>query len=130
MGLVATVDLVHKTLAVTEHGGVVIAHDRPPLYVAGGACASLLWAVAVVLARSDAIAVAGGVLLGGAAGNLVSFVLWPSLRGVPDPIVAHGVAFNVADGAVALGLAVLLPAAVVFALRNRERLSKPIRLFG
>lgn len=124
--VVATLDLAHKALSISERGGAVLAHDRSALYVAGVAAASLLWAGAVALTRSSSIAFAGGVVLGGAAGNLVSIALWPSLPGVPDPIVADGVAFNVADVAVAVGFALLLPATLVFAARNRERLFEPV----
>jgi lipoprotein signal peptidase len=124
--LVMGFDLAHKALSISEEGGAVLAHDRSALYVAGVAGASLLWAGAVALTRSSSIAFAGGVVLGGAAGNLVSIALWPSLPGVPDPIVAGGVAFNLADVAVAVGFALLLPATIVFAMQNRERLFEPV----
>ena len=64
--------------------------------------------------------------MGGAAGNLISFALWPSLPGVPDPIVAAGLAFSLGDVAVAVGLLLLIPAALVFARRNRGRLFAPL----
>jgi putative LysE/RhtB family amino acid efflux pump len=91
-----------------------------------GAALSLAWAGAIALTRSIAIAVPGGVVLGGAAGNLLSFALWPSLPGVPDAIVVGRVAFSVGDVAVIGGLLMLLPAALVFAVRNRARLFEPI----
>ncbi len=94
--------------------------------VAGLAAATLVWAVAVARVRSASIAVAGGVVLGGALGNLASIALWPSLAGVPDPLVAGGVAFNLADVFVALGFVVLLPTTALFALKNRERLFDPV----
>jgi lipoprotein signal peptidase len=65
-------------------------------------------------------------VLGGAIGNLVSIGLWPSLPGVPDPLLAGGVAFNIADVAVAVGFVLLLPATVVFGLQNRDRLFDPV----
>jgi lipoprotein signal peptidase len=120
--MVAALDLGHKALSLSEPS-VVLVHDRSPLYLAGGAAASLVWAVLITLTRSSSIALAGGVLLGGAAGNLLSVALWP---GVPDPIVAGPLAFNVADAAIALGLVLLIPAALLFAARNRERLFEPI----
>ena len=124
--MVVALDLAQKQLAISEMGGAVLAHDRSALYVAGVAGASLVWAGTISLTRSSSIAVAGGVVLGGAAGNLFSIALWPSLPGVPDPIVAGGVAFNVADVAVVAGLSLLLPATLVFAVRNRERLFEPL----
>jgi hypothetical protein len=72
------------------------------------------------------MALAGGIVLGGAGGNLLSYALWPSLPGVPDPIVAVGLAFSVGDLGVGLGLLLLLPVALAFALRNRDRLTEPV----
>jgi lipoprotein signal peptidase len=125
-GAVAGLDLVQKAFAISERSGAVLVHDRPPLYVAGLAVAALVWAGAIVRTRSASIAVAGGVVLGGAIGNLVSIALWPSLAGVPDPLVAGGVAFNVADVAVAAGFVLLLPATALFGLKNRARLFEPV----
>jgi hypothetical protein len=119
---VAAIDLVHKHLAISERGDSVFLHDRPAHYVLAGAALSLAWAGGIALTRSGAIAVPGGVVLGGAAGNLLSFALWPSLPGVPDAIVVGRVAFSVGDVAVIGGLLLLLPAGLVFALRNRARL--------
>jgi hypothetical protein len=45
---------------------------------------------------------------------------------VPDAIVVGRVAFSLGDVAVIGGLVMLLPAALVFALRNRARLFEPI----
>ena len=118
---VAAIDLVHKHLAISERGDTVLLHDRPARYVVAGAALSLAWAGAVALTRSSTIALPGGVVLGGAAGNLLSFALWPSLPGVPDAIVVGSVAFSVGDVAVVGGLLMLLPAAFVFAVRNRAR---------
>ena len=111
-------DLLHKASA-----GPVFVHERSALYALGIGFACFVWAGAVLLLRSPSIALAAGLLVGGAAGNVVSLALWP---GVPNPLVAGGVAFNFADLGVALGLALLLPAMAVFAVRNRERLFEPV----
>jgi lipoprotein signal peptidase len=124
--VVTTLDLAYKALSISERGGAVLAHDRSALCVAGVAAASVVWAGAVALTRSSSIALAGGVVLGGAIGNLMSIALWPSLPGVPDPIIAVGVAFNIADVAVLAGLVLLLPGTVLFAVRNKERLFEPV----
>jgi hypothetical protein len=124
--VVAAIDLVHKHVAITERGEEVFLHDRPARYVVAGAALTLAFGGAIALTRSLAIAVPGGVVLGGAAGNLLSFALWPSLPGVPDAIVVGRVAFSVGDVAVIGGLLLLLPVALVFALRNRARLLEPI----
>ena len=124
--LVAALDLAQKQLAISDRGGGVYLHDRPLSYVIAGAALSLGWAGAIVLTRSALIAVPGGVVLGGAAGNLMSFALWPSLPGVPDTIVAGGLAFSVGDLAVGLGLLLLVPTAFLFARRNRGHLFQPL----
>ena len=124
--IVGTADLVHKALAISESSGAVFVHDRSALYVPGVAAAAVLWAAAIARLESASIALAGGVVLGGAVGNLASIALWPSLSGVPDPIVADGIAFNMADVAVGLGIVLLLPATLVFAVRSRARLSQPV----
>ena len=117
--VVAAIDLVHKTYAISERGGAVLLHDRPTRYVVAGAVLSLGWAGAIALTRSASIAFAGGIVLGGAAGNLASFALWPSLAGVPDPVLAGGLAFSLGDVAVVVGFALLVPAVLVFRARNR-----------
>ena len=119
--LVASVDLAHKALTTSS---AEFAHDRSALYLAGGTVASLVWAGFIALTRSSSIALAGGVLLGGAAGNLASVALWS--EGAPNPLVAGGIAFNVADVSAVLGVALLVPAILVFAARNRERLFEPL----
>jgi lipoprotein signal peptidase len=124
--LVAAVDLVHEAQTISAEGGAVLTHDRSAHYTVGLAAVSLAWAGAIALTRSASISLAGGLVLGGAVGNLVSIALWPSLAGVPDPIVAGDVAFNLADVSAVIGLVLLVPAILVFAVRNRERLLKPL----
>ena len=115
---VAVIDLAYKALA-----GPVFIHERSALYGVGIGFVCLVWAAAIVLLRSPAVAVAAGPLVGGAAGNGLSLALWP---GVPNPIVVDGLAFNVADVSVAVGLVLLLPVMIAFAVRNRERLFEPV----
>ncbi|HET9544723.1 MAG TPA: hypothetical protein VFO88_04030, partial [Gaiellaceae bacterium] len=76
--LVAGADLVHKALAVDA---ATLVHERGSGYLllAGVAAA---WALALVAVGSPGLAFAGGVLLGGAAGNLLSLPVW---GGVPNP---------------------------------------------
>lgn len=126
--LVAGADLVHTGLALADRGGATLAHERSLLYVAGVAVASLVWAGAIVLTRSTSIAVAGGVLAGGALANLAALALWPAVPGVPNPLAVRGVAFNAADVTVVAGLGLALVASALFAARNRERLREPVRL--
>jgi len=120
--LVAGADLVHKALAVDA---ATLVHERGRGYVLLAAVATA-WALALVAAGSPGLAVAGGVLLGGAAGNLLSLPVW---GGVPNPLVAGPVAFTVADVAAVLGGLVLVPlAAGSLAWRRRATLREPVRL--
>jgi hypothetical protein len=124
--IVVALDLGQKQVEISEHGGAVYLHDRPLRYVVAGAALTLGWAGAIALTRSAVLAVPGGVVLGGAAGNLISFALWPSLPGVPDTVVFGSLAFSLGDLAVGIGLLMLVPFGLVFARRNRERLLKPL----
>lgn len=126
--LLAAVDLAHKAVALAERGSTVAAHPRSAFFAVGIAVTSILWAGAIVLTRSVSMAFAGGILVGGAAGNLASLTLWPSVPGVPNPLLAGGLAFNVADLGVAAGVILLLATVAVHAVRNRGRLSEPVRL--
>jgi lipoprotein signal peptidase len=127
-GLVAGADLAHKAVAVADRDGALFAHPRTALYVLGVAVVSALWVGAILLTRSTSIAAAGGVLAGGAFGNVASLALWPSVSGVPNPLLAGDVAFNVADVSVAVGVVLIVLATAVFATQNRERLREPVRL--
>jgi hypothetical protein len=126
-GFVAAVDLTYKAIALNG-SEPVIGHVRPVGYIAAGATAATIWAIAIVLSRSVPIALAGGIAVGGAAANLTSLALWPSFAGVPDPIIAGRIAFNVADVAVAVGLVLVVATTIVFAVRNRSRLREPVRV--
>ena len=126
--VVAGVDLAHKALALADPAEAVVLHPRSASYAIGVVTLSAVWAAAILLTRSASIALAGGVFLGGAAGNVASLALWPGVDGVPNPLVAGDVAFNLADLAVALGLVLVLVTAAVFAVRNRARLGEPVRL--
>jgi lipoprotein signal peptidase len=126
--LVATADLTHKAIALADPGSTIVPHERSLPYALGVVAVSALWAVAILLTRSLSIAIAGGLFLGGAAGNVASLALWPSVDGVPNPLLAGDLAFNVADVAVAVGLALVLTTAALFAGRNRARLHERVRI--
>jgi lipoprotein signal peptidase len=125
---VAGVDLLHKALALADPDATVVLHPRTTLYAVAVAAVSALWAAAILLTRSASIALGGGIFLGGAAGNIGSLALWPAVDGVPNPLVAGDIAFNLADMAVVLGLALVLATTIRFAARNRGSLGEPVRL--
>jgi lipoprotein signal peptidase len=116
----ATLDLAHKAGAVAPP-----LHQRSALYVVLVLSVCLLWSALIVLTRSVAVAAAGGLVLGGAAGNVLSLAFWP---GVPNPIVVEPIAFNLADAFVIAGFCLVCAAAVAVAAANPERLREPLRL--
>jgi lipoprotein signal peptidase len=83
--------------------------------------------VLLVRVPSWAVAVAAGVLAGGASGNALSAVV--SGMGVPNPIVVessdHAVAFNLADVFTLSGILLLTSFLVIVTIDHRERLLPP-----
>jgi lipoprotein signal peptidase len=118
--VVAAIDVVHKATAQADY-----FHDRSSAYVVIVVALAAAWAGAILATGSLSMALCGGVLAGGAVGNLVSLALWP---GVPNPIELDTIVFNLADVFVLSGFLFTVAAALVFALRNRERLGEPVRL--
>jgi lipoprotein signal peptidase len=112
------VDLVQKA-SEPVHG-----HPRGVGYVvlAAGLVAMLVGFVPRV--PSLLLSVAGGVAAAGALGNAVSAVAWRG--GVPNPIVAGAVAFNIADLCAVAGALGLVAGAALHALRHPELLRQPI----
>ena len=110
----AGLDLAHKASVEATY-----VHPRSAAYVAVVLGLAAVWSAAILATRSALIALAGGVVAGGALGNLGSLALWP---GVPNPIQLEPVAFNLADAFVLFGFATTAAATLVFAVRNRERL--------
>lgn len=114
----ACLDLAHKAMADATY-----VHPRSAAYVIVVLGLALLWSAAILATRSALLALAGGVVLGGALGNVASLALWP---GVLNPIELDSIAFNLADAFVLLGFATTAAATLTFAVRNRERLREPL----
>jgi lipoprotein signal peptidase len=73
--------------------------------------------------RSSGVVLGAGIAAGGAVATFVSGLVW---GGVPDPLVRGGIAFNLADVAIAFGDGLLIVAALVYAWTNRARLREPV----
>jgi hypothetical protein len=102
----------------------VLSHARSPLiYVFGAAVASALIRLAP-RARSLPLALGAGIAAGGALATDVCGVAWRD--GVPNPLVHGEVAFNLADVAIALGVAGVVAAALAEIWRQRGRLHEPV----
>jgi lipoprotein signal peptidase len=114
----AAVDLVQKA------SEPVYGHPRAALYVVGAAALVALLVAFVPRVPSLPLSLAGGVAAAGALGNGVSALAWRG--GVPNPIVAGAIAFNVADVCAVAGAAALVLGAAVFALRHPQLLRQPI----
>jgi lipoprotein signal peptidase len=116
---VATVDLVQKATA-----GQSLQHERSAATLFLMALVVVVLIVLVPRIPLLPVAVGAGVAAGGTMGNLASLFIWRD--GVPDPLVVHAVAFNLADIFVLCGDALLLSSAAVYALRHRDRLHLPV----
>ncbi len=75
-------------------------------------------------ARSLPLALGAGVAAGGALATAVCGVAWRS--GVPNPLDHGGVAFNLADVAIGLGVPFVVAAALAELWRQRGRLHEPV----
>jgi lipoprotein signal peptidase len=111
-------------------GYALVAPATPFHHMRSAGVLALAGALAVALlalaprVQSLPVALGAGVAAGGSLGTLVSGIAWSD--GVPNPIMRGGIAFNLADVAIAVGDALLLTAALVHAWRNRQRLREPI----
>jgi lipoprotein signal peptidase len=116
--------VVAATLVDDAVAHAAMRHARPffVLVLAGVLAVALL--VLAPRVRSWVVALGAGVAAGGALATLVSGVAWAG--GVPDPLVRGGIAFNLADLAIAGGDALLLVGALAHAWTNRGRLTQPV----
>jgi lipoprotein signal peptidase len=112
------VDLVQKAFEP------VYGHPRGVGYVALAAVLVAFLVAFVPRVPSLPLSLAGGVAAAGALGNAVSALAWRG--GVPNPIVAGAVAFNVADLCAVMGAAGLVGGAALHAVRHPELLRQPI----
>ena len=117
--LVVTATLVDDALQRS-----VLSHQRSlQLYV----LAFVLAAPRLVLAPragSRVVTLGAGIAAGGALATPLAALVWHG--GVPNPLTRGDIAFNVADVAIALGVAVLVGGAVAHAWVNRHRLHEPV----
>jgi hypothetical protein len=116
--LFAAVDLAHKATAGADN-----LHGRSPGYAALVLALAIPWAAAIVAARSVSVALGGGVVVGGALGNLLSLVIWP---GIPNPIVVGLIALNLADVFVVVGFFLVAVAVLMLAISRQDRLREPV----
>ena len=116
--LLAGLDLVQKASAP------VYGHPRGFVYVFVAAALTGLLVLFVPRVPSRPLAIAGGIAAAGAFGNLVSALAWRG--GIPNPIVAGDIAFNIADVCAVTGSVALVLGAALFALRHPALLRQPV----
>jgi lipoprotein signal peptidase len=114
----AAVDLAQKA------SEPVYGHPRSELYAVGAAALVGMLVAFVPRVPSLPLSLAGGVAAAGALGNGISALVWRG--GVPNPILAGTIAFNVADVCAVAGAAALVLGAAAFALRHPQLLRQPI----
>jgi lipoprotein signal peptidase len=118
-GAVVAVTLVDDLL-VASH----LSHPRPVVVLAGAGAMAVALLVLAPRARSTSLSIGAGIAAGGALATLVTGLAWRN--GVPNPLAAGGVAFNLADVAICAGDALLLGSALTLAWTNRSRLREPV----
>jgi lipoprotein signal peptidase len=110
--------IIHDALAPTRFHH----HRSPATLLFAGLLATALLTLAPRI-RSYGIVLGAGIAAGGALATFVAGLAW---GGVPDPLVHGGIAFNLADVAIAAGDGLLLVAALLHAWTNRAHLREPI----
>ena len=101
-----------------------LSHPRPVVVLAGAGAMAVALLVLAPRARSTSLSIGAGIAAGGALATLVTGLAWRN--GVPNPLAAGGVAFNLADVAIGAGDALLLGSALTLAWTNRSRLREPV----
>lgn len=119
----AAADLVVKATVATQQWDF---HQRSAGWLALSGVL-LIGALALSLVPSRAVALAAGVMSGGVVGNLVSARI--DGNKVPNPIMIgsyrNGIAFNLADIFILLGIFALMITLMRVTLSNRDRLIPP-----
>jgi hypothetical protein len=99
-------------------------HPRGAGYVVVAALLAAAIVALVPRVPSTALAVIGGIAAAGAVGNGLAALAWRG--GVPNPIVAGGIAFNIADVCTAVGALGLVTGAGMLAVAHRDALGEPL----
>ncbi|MGH2933104.1 MAG: hypothetical protein ACRDL2_01120 [Gaiellaceae bacterium] len=124
VALAAAIAVVAATLADDLLEPSRLSHARSPVTLAGAGLLAVALLLLAPRARSLGMSLGAGIAAGGAAATLVAGIAWRD--GVPNPLVRGGIAFNLADLAIASGDALLLSAALLQGWRHRDRLFEPV----
>ena len=124
VALTAAAAVVGATLLDDALQPSVLSHERTvQLYLFAVVLAAALLTLAP-RAGSRAVSLGAGIASGGALATPLAALVWAG--GVPNPLTHGDVAFNVADVAMAAGVALLIGGALLHAWRERARLREPV----
>lgn len=102
----------------------VLSHERSPVVYAGAVLLAVTLLTLAPRVGSLVVALGGGIASGGAVATVVAGLAWRD--GVPNPLLAGDVAFNVADVGIMVGVTLLIGGALLVSWTHRERLHEPL----
>lgn len=115
-------------VATTLLHAAVAAGERPHSRGAAVYALALVLAAALLLlaprVQSRVVSLGAGLASGGAIATAITGVAWRN--GVPNPLVRGDVAFNVADVAIAVGVALLVGGSLWVAWTRRSELGEAL----
>lgn len=102
----------------------IASHARSPGIYAAGVLLAAALLVLTPRVGSPAVALGGGIASGGSVATVLAGVAWRD--GVPNPLVAGRLAFNVGDVAICAGVGLLIGGALLVGWTHRARLHEPL----
>ena len=102
----------------------VLSHERSAVLYAGGLVVGAALLLLTPRIGSRVVSLGSGLAGGGAVATVLCGLAWRG--GVPNPLTRGDVAFNLADLAIALGVALLIGGSLLHAWANRDRLHEPV----
>jgi lipoprotein signal peptidase len=124
VALAAAAAVVAATLVQDALAAGRLSHPRPVIVLLGAAAIGIALLALAPRARSWPLSLGAGVAAGGAVATAIAGLAWRA--GVPDPLVHGGVAFNLADVAIAGGDALMVAAALSRMWRQQASLRAPV----
>ena len=102
----------------------MLSHERSLVLYAFGLVVGAALLALTPRVGSRLVSVGSGLAGGGAFATVVCGLAWRD--GVPNPLLHDGVAFNLADVAIACGVPLLVAGALLHAWTNRARLRETV----
>jgi lipoprotein signal peptidase len=102
----------------------VLSHERSPIVYAGGLVVGIALLALTPRIGSRVVSLGSGLAAGGALATVVCGLAWRG--GVPNPLVLGDIAFNLADAAIGVGVALLIGGSVYHGWTHRDRLGETV----